>query len=352
MIKRVIIYLLAIILIFNNAVYAQTICKENNCSEKVYKEDLCKKHYKINHLKDIAINYVIDQVIPFGLGSVARESINILLEDDDKENKSKGDKTNEKEIIDSRFEKMKFGKIKFPVYDENGNIKKYKTKDIDWYVLAEEDNKKLLLATVPFSISPYISTKYSFLTKKEANDMFERFTDGIYDDFYYGDDIYVHKDELSYKDSYLRKYLNEDIYKDCFNEDEKKKIAETEINTIHYTIDNKVDFIETTTDKIFEIGIDEFDSYIKNKNITYNTFYNFDEDYKPENKYELTGGYGEWLRDVTKYKNEKNEIQYNALMIEPGYDKNANENKEYIKLGSNERINRLHGIRPMIWVEK
>ena len=228
--------------------FATNTCKENNCNNEVYKEGYCLDHYKANRLKEIATDYVLD-LIPFGLGGLTKDVVEVMLEGKDNEQYDKifQNAANKTEIV-------KFGKIKVPA---SGQI-----KNLEWYVVDKNNNRKLLLLKSRWSklCAPYdnvLGDKAYY--NMDLNDTFD-------DEFIENQEVLEEatKKKLDYKNSYVRKFLNSTFLNDCFSEEEKKKIALTEHSTAHMKLDNSLDSVETTNDKIFIPGISDIDMYFKN----------------------------------------------------------------------------------------
>lgn len=80
-------------------------------------------------------------------------------------------------------------------------------------------------------------------------------TPGVIDKMSWGDGI----TPVSYKDSTIRKFLNENFYNEHFDSQDKSKIYESEIVSTVYKsyYDNKVDYTLTTNDKVFILSSDE-----------------------------------------------------------------------------------------------
>ncbi len=58
------------------------ICKFEGCKNEIFKDSYCEFHYKGKALTDVAIDYTLG-LIPFGIGGLAKSTINILAEKND-----------------------------------------------------------------------------------------------------------------------------------------------------------------------------------------------------------------------------------------------------------------------------
>lgn len=119
--------------------------------------------------------------------------------------------------------------VYFGKYEQDGNTKNGKEK-IEWQVLDKKGNKVLLMSKKVLDIQAY------------------------------------HKawKDVTWEESTLRKWLNEDFVKEAFASNEKKKIQDSKIKNK----DNKAEHWHTkggndTTDKVFLLSIDETKKYFK-----------------------------------------------------------------------------------------
>ena len=274
------------VLLFTIDAFANGICKESNCDRNVYKEDYCLEHYKVNRLKNIAADYVLD-LVPFGLGGLTKDVVEVMLEGKDNEEYDKVFQNAAKKI-----ETVKFGKVKVPA---SGQI-----RDLEWYVVNKDNNKKLLILKSRWSklCAPYDKV----LAENEYYNM------DLYDPI---DDEYVSNDELikeatqkniNYNSSFVREYLNNTFFNECFDNNEKNRIINTEVTTAHIGLDDKTNEVEVTNDKIFIPGISDIDMYFS-KNIEMlrerDMIENQSETLEYLNLYKYHSSYGNFLlRDI------------------------------------------------------
>lgn len=118
----------------------------------------------------------------------------------------------------SKYESVKFGRW----LDDKNNV------EIGWYVIASENGMKLLL-----SQDVVVKQKYN---KKRT-------------------------DEVLWKNSFAREYLNNEFYNFVFNDEEKQRIQNVNIKTSKNPVSSMKED-EYTLDKIFLLSYDEIDKYI------------------------------------------------------------------------------------------
>lgn len=116
---------------------------------------------------------------------------------------------------------LKLGTMKFGRYPQS--VGENTKKDIEWYILSNSNGKKLLL-------SKYI------LDNKKFSDR----------------NIFS-----TWEDSTLREWLNKDFYNIAFNDNEKKKILDTEIKSTAYTPEYDV----VTKDRVFLLSYEDYEKY-------------------------------------------------------------------------------------------
>ena len=121
--------------------------------------------------------------------------------------------------------------ITFGKYEQN-NSKSDGKEDIEWYVLATEGNKMLVLSRFALDRHPY-NTK---------------------------------KADVTWETCTLRKWLNESFYESAFDEEEKSHIIKTTVPA-----DKNPEYDtptgNPTTDNVFLLSIDEYNKYVKSDEI-------------------------------------------------------------------------------------
>ena len=232
--------------------------------------------------------------------------------------------------------------IKFGKYEQDGNIDNGK-EDIDWVVLAREDDKALLMSKYILSLNKYNEDK----------------------------------EDITYEDSTIRSFLNNDFYDEAFSANETNIILETKVlnknnNNIYQKSSNgdkKMDTVggEDTEDYVFILSFEEAKKYFGNMSAVYmnagkltesekkyykndtnlcnttitkavneSNIHNTGKSYKnyppmkiTSTKYQQTDW---WLRDVGRYQN------YACYVSEGINDKGAT-------------VTSFKGVRPCIWVK-
>ena len=232
--------------------------------------------------------------------------------------------------------------VKFGKYEQDGDIDNGK-EDIDWVVLAREDDKALLMSKYILSLNKYNEDK----------------------------------EDITYEESTIRGFLNNDFYDEAFSENEMNIILETKVlnkdnNNIYQKSssgDKKMDTVggEDTEDYVFILSFDEAKKYLGNMSAVYmnagkltesekkyykndtnlcnttitkavneSNIHNTGKSYKnyppmkiTSTKYQQTDW---WLRDVGRYQN------YACYVSEGINDKGAT-------------VTSLKGVRPCIWVK-
>lgn len=99
---------------------------------------------------------------------------------------------------------------------------------IDWVVLAKENNRMLLLSKRVLDIMPYNSDRTS----------------------------------MTWETCELRKYLNEEFYKNCFSDEEKRRIQSSIVEN-NDNMSYRTSGGNETNDKVFCLSIEEVDTYLK-----------------------------------------------------------------------------------------
>ena len=232
--------------------------------------------------------------------------------------------------------------VKFGKYEQDGNDENGK-EDIEWVVLAREDDKALIM-------SKYI------LELKKYND---------------------EKEDITYENSSIRAFLNDEFYNDAFNDTEKNTIVETLVenkdnNNIYQKSssgDKKISTIggEDTNDNVFLLSFSEVKKYFGNLSAIYmnagkatetekkyfkndtnlcnttitkavneNNAHETGKSYKSypplkinSTKYQQTDW---WLRDIGRYQN------YACFVSEGINDKGV-------------QVTSIKGVRPCMWIK-
>ena len=127
--------------------------------------------------------------------------------------------------IYDKYDAVKFGRY----YQDKSGLKK---NPIDWIVLEKREDRVLLLSKYILDSKP-IKT----YTKEEL-------------ELYRGHEIYT------WRDSTLRKWLNNEFYNIVFNSKEKKKVLEVELENEYEE--------SSTKDKVFLLSEKEFRKYFEN----------------------------------------------------------------------------------------
>ena len=104
---------------------------------------------------------------------------------------------------------------------------------IDWVVLAKENNRMLLLSKRVLDIMPYNSDRTS----------------------------------MTWETCELRKYLNEEFYKNCFSDEEKRRIQSSIVEN-NDNMSYRTSGGNETNDKVFCLSIEEVDTYLKDNAYT------------------------------------------------------------------------------------
>ncbi len=177
----------------------------------------------------------------------------------------------------------------FGQYEQDGNSDNG-AEPIEWIVLKEDGNKKLL-------ISRYI------LDYQEFNDT-------------------TIAQGTSWKNSTLRKWLNNDFLNLAFSSNEQKQIVSSKVQD--YKADNVLGDI--TTDKVFLLNKEQAFTLFSSDHDRATTSTN----YAKSRKSYVTNGY--WL--INSYSSDL----YKYLINEEGVNEN------------NPRVNESEGIRPVIWI--
>lgn len=131
-------------------------------------------------------------------------------------------------------------------YEQDGDTSNG-IEDISWVVIAKEGDKELLLSLKAIENIPYDSAEK----------------------------------ETTWETSFIRKWLNETFLNDYFDQDEKEIISNSTIETIQCTESSNYISLggntnntnssgkqrEMTTDRLFLLGKDEFDTYVANTDL-------------------------------------------------------------------------------------
>ena len=152
---------------------------------------------------------------------------------------SLGDYRDSKDKAESIYEKYKTEKNKNPIvgnsiffgkFEQDNNDSDGK-EDIEWLVLAKENNKV------------FVVSKYA-LSNKAFNDQ---------------------EEEITWKQCSLRKWLNSDFLESAFTTDEQKSICETDVSSdIAFPTDSQS--VEDVSDKIFLLSYSEVEKFFKDAN--------------------------------------------------------------------------------------
>lgn len=181
--------------------------------------------------------------------------------------------------------------ILFGAYEQDGNLGNG-SESIQWIPLYEQDGKILL-------ISRFI------LGYKEFNDT-------------------TIANATSWKNSTLRKWLNNDFLNSAFSSEEQKKIVTTDVQD--YKADNVLG--DKTSDKVFLLNKDQAFTYFSSDFARSST----STEYAKSQKIYVTDSY--WL--INSYTSDL----YKYLINSEGRNEN------------NPRVNETEGVRPVIWITK
>lgn len=274
----------------------------------------------------------------------------------------KSDKTsfgNAKEFLKSNDENkdekssLIFDSVIFGKYEQDNVIDNGK-EDIEWYVIDENAESKLLMSKYVIDILPYDATSLN-------------------------DNTYDGEKKCNWESSYVRKWLNDTFYQNAFDELEKDKIISSGVeNGVVYGVDNltePMDMGPKTSDFVFILSKEEMRKYFgfekNNQNANYISSYtkyaseknrnlensNFDINFaiwhterKYDKKYENNAEY--LLRSPTK-KTKVSDVEYTSLIV--GKDGHiANRTFPYYVYDENKSLGQYYqrGIRPVIRVKK
>ncbi len=141
-----------------------------------------------------------------------------------------------KEYKKEKLKNAKVGEIvNFGSYEQDNNTSNGK-EEIEWQVLEKQDNKILLISRYALDCKLYDSehevTTYNYLKPKC----------------------------VTWENSTLREWLNDDFINDAFSSDERLVIAETKV-TAEKNPEYSTDPGNDTTDKIFLLSINEANKY-------------------------------------------------------------------------------------------
>ncbi len=205
--------------------------------------------------------------------------------------------------------------VKFGAYEQDNNVSNG-CEAIEWIVVDIEDNKALLL------------TKY-IIDNKPFNES----------------DI----EDVTWENSTIRKWLNDDLYKTAFSESEKSLICPV-INQTDCILMNGIYYIETE-DKVFLFSNDDLKEYYDYEKYNYTSMNDINDTYT----------YGEAVAGIgTEYAC----AQGLDVVLHDGYSSwwlrsdAANTEYDYTKIVDHEGYVRDHGydsnnsdgIRPAIWI--
>ena len=172
--------------------------------------------------------------------------------------------------------------------------------------------------------------------------------------------FYDDEKQSSWKDSFIRKWLNKDFYDKAFNDEEKKHIKSSKIN--NKNIEGiRVKQGDNTTDKVFLLSVDEFRNFSDSSKIfSYSNTYYAESKFKfeNENKGSVTSGKelfgaGERKRSEGSFWLRNNGIEPNSAMF-VDFNKNSysdDKSEKYIDFtGINGFENSLY-VKPAMYVD-
>ncbi len=165
-------------------------------------------------------------------------------------------------------------------------------------------------------------------------------------------------EDVTWHNSSLRKWLNNEFYNEAFSEDEQKRILSTNIENPYSLLPKSTSVIggktEATTDKIFLLSEAEIEEYFKNSeercaDLT-DKSYETQVNYKPETGYEMLAkdvwckGHKWWTRTV----HEQGAIICVGDNGSIGMEHPTN--KEEIKHIPFGKVDEGAGVRPAMWI--
>ncbi len=181
----------------------------------------------IAYVTVIAPNQKYSKAVQLYESKQYEESYNLFFEL--KDYKDSGDYLNKSylEIIKNRLQSASLhGTVTFGAYEQDNNLENG-FEEIEWLVLAKENNRMLL-------ISKYELDKTPWNTQEQ---------------------------DITYDNSYVRSWLNGDFYQYAFNEVEKSFIEKTLVKAEVNPEDPDVPQGKDVTDKVFILSISEVDKY-------------------------------------------------------------------------------------------
>lgn len=202
----------------------------------------------------------------------------------------KGKEYKSKDVVQIYIAEIPFAKeVSFGMYEQNNDSDS--KEPIIWYVVATEGDRSLLVSKEILDYKAFNDTTIASAT--------------------------------SWKNSSLRKWLNESFYIEAFSNNEKKAIVETTVQD--YKADKELG--ETTKDKVFILSYEEAWSYFPSDSDRATTLTNYAKEQKS-----VTNDTW-WL--INSYSSDL----YKYVVNSSGEHENS------------PRVNEDEGVRPAIWVK-
>ena len=258
-----------------------------------------------------------------------------------------GDNASLNYLSHEQAEAQELQTVTFGSYEQDGN--ESSTEAIEWYVLAEQDGKKLLISKNVLDAMPF-------------SDVDEGVT--------WGDSSPRPTTDVQWADSSLRAWLNGEFLQAAFSDEERSAIVPTTITdtknntpaTAATWDDPSVHAAEETEDSVFLLSTNEAREYFNNKTarMAYPTQHALDEGVYTgvtsgadgQIDEELSGSAVWWLRSSGYYGGYTAVVTDDGYVHGDGYRINGELHDGYDNHGENaSELGGNVGVRPCIWVE-